>query len=251
MSYIEPAQDLSNPVPRVRRTGHFQRPASTSFQRTPYQNKRRSQNIEPSTNVFISYIPPDFTEQDLRNLCSQYGEIICSKIMINLQTGQSKCFGFVKFKDLSQATAAIKGINGMQVRNKKLLAKYAESQEKKETVSRMLFIKRIPIFVDTNTVISLFSRFGDILSVSPCHKIEGPEQKYWGCFIQYPSIQSATAAIDEMNNQIIAPGTMPIHVTYADESRHIGQYFTPPPPVATPDFAVQEPRNLLPSFFFN
>ena len=241
--------DLSKPAPRQRRTNRFQRPASTSFQSTHFQNKRRSQVIEPSTNVFISYIPPDFTEQDLRNLCSQFGEIICSKIMINLETGQSKCFGFVKFKDLSQSTAAINGINGLQIGNKTLLAKYAESQEKKETVSKMLFIKRIPLFVDTNAIVQLFSRFGTILSVSPCHKFEGPEQKYWGCFVQYPSIQSATAAIDAMNNQIIAPGTMPIHVTYAYESRHSGSYAFPPR-VQTPEFTTEEQRNLLPSFFF-
>ena len=243
--------DLSHPAPRQRRINRFQRPASTSFQRNQFPNKRRSQVIEPSTNVFISYIPPDFTEQDLRNLCSQYGEIICSKIMINLETGQSKCFGFVKFKDLSQSTAAINGINGMQIGNKILLAKYAESQEKKETVSRMLFIKRIPLFVDINAIVQLFSRFGEILSYSPCNKFEGPEQKYWGCFVQYPSIQSAKAAIDEMNNKIIAPGTMPIHVTYAYENRHSGSFIMPPRVQTPPEFTTEEQRNLLPSFFFN
>ena len=86
----------------------------------------RSTNIEPSTNVFINYIPAEYTEADLRRLCSEYGEIMTSKIMINLETGQSKCFGFVRFKTLQQAQAAIQGLNGRPVGNKILLAKYAE-----------------------------------------------------------------------------------------------------------------------------
>ena len=114
----------------------------------------------------------------------------------------------------------------------------------------MLFIKRIPLFVDLDKIVELFSRFGPVLSASPCHKVEGTEQKYWGCFLQYPSIQSASDAVDQMNNQIISPGTMPIHVTYADETRPGGSFYNPPAPITPPEFTPQDQMNLLPSFFF-
>lgn len=241
------------PVAQPRARGGFrgQRPQSESFQRSPMPGRRpRSQVITPSTNVFINYIPPRFTEQDLRDLCSQYGEIISSKIMINLETGQSKCFGFVKFRELSQAHAAIQAIDGMPIGNKRLLAKYAESQEKHEQLSPMLYIKHLPLSIDANGVYQIFSRFGEIENVSP-HTIDSTDPQYWRCFVRYTTQQAATEAM-AMNNQIIVEGSRPIHVKYADEARLSGS-FAYPPTGSTPSTPQneEEQRKFLPSFFFN
>ena len=240
------------PAGKPHRPDYNQRTTSDSY-RPPEQPKRsRSQVIEPSTNVFISYIPPEFTEQDLRNLCSKYGEILCSKIMINLETGQSRCFGFVRFKELSQSTAAIRGIDGMEIGNKKLLAKYAESQEKKEIVSNTLFVKRIPLSVDIDLVQQLFSRFGTIISVLPQYSTDSIEPIYWRCFIRYTNKSSATLALDSMNNQIISHGTMPIHVTYADDSkRNLNTSTIPQNIIYQQEIPAEDQRNLLPRFFFD
>lgn len=208
--------------PRPRKPG-FQRMARGTMQvaqgRVPVARQRpKSTNITPSANVFINYIPAEFTEADLRELCSQFGEIVCSKIMINLETGQSKCFGFVKFATLAQAQAAIKGLNGREIGSKRLLAKYAESRERQETVSTMIYVKRLPITISPDFVAQLFSRFGHILSVTP-HVMESIDPQYWRCFVQFSTYNAAAAAIASMNNQIIVAGSRPIHVRYADESR--------------------------------
>jgi len=221
------------------------RPTSEVFEREKtIRHRPRSQNIEPSTNVFVNYIPPEFTENDLRNLCSNYGDIVCSKIMINLETGQSKCFGFVRFAGLQEAQAAIRGINGMTIGNKRLLAKYAESHEKKERVSTMLYIKRLPLSVKENDVIRVFSPFGEILQITP-HTLDSVDPHYWRCFLQFVNQDSATKAMAMMNNQIIAPNTRPIHVRYADEQRLSGTFMVPT------GFSEQDELHLLPSFLFN
>ena len=181
----------------------------------------RSTNIEPSTNVFINYIPAEYTEADLRRLCSEYGEIMTSKIMINLETGQSKCFGFVRFKTLQQAQAAIQGLNGRPVGNKILLAKYAESHEKKERASMTIYIKRLPMTINPANVTQMFSQFGEIIQIVP-HILDTIDPQYWRCFVRYTTFESAAAAISAMNNQIVTPNTRPIHVRYADESRLSG-----------------------------
>ena len=227
--------------------GRRGRPQSEYIQRTTFGTRRpRSQVIEPSPNVFINYIPPNYTEADLRALCSQYGEIVSSKIMINLETGQSKCFGFVKMRDINQAAAVIRGIDGMVIGNKTLLAKYAESQERRERLSTMLYIKRLPMSVSTQDVVRLFCRFGTILQISP-HNVDNIEPQYWRCFIQFETQAQATQAMNVMNNQIIAEGTIPIHVRYADESRLSGTFVVPP---TAPLTTEEQQRNILPSFFF-
>lgn len=218
-----------SPRPRPNRNrNRGTRPVSQQIQRNSAipRARPRSYAIEPSNNVFISYIPPNYTEAHLRELCSPYGEIVCSKIMINLETGQSKCFGFVKFRELSQARAAIEGINGMKIENKVLLAKYAQSHEREEKASSMLYIKRLPLSVTTTNVMSIFSRFGEILQVTP-HSIDAVDPMYWRCFVQFANEETATRAMNEMNNKIICEGTRPIHVRYADETRLSGRFVVP------------------------
>jgi RNA recognition motif-containing protein len=196
--------------------------------------------------VFVNYIPAEFTEADLRSLCAPYGTILCSKIMINLETGESKCFGFVRFSSLPEAHAAIQGLNGRQIGAKRLLAKYAESREKKERASTMLYVKRLPVAVSQARIAELFAAFGEIVELTP-HVLDAAEPQFWRCVIRYSNFAAAAAAIAAMNNQIIAPDTRPIHVRYADESRMSGSFV---------ERAMQlpsvldgaDPAHLLPSF---
>jgi RNA recognition motif-containing protein len=194
----------------------------------------------------VNYIPADFTEADLCALCASYGTILCSKIMINLDTGESKCFGFVRFTSLQEAHAAIQGLNGRPIGGKRLLAKYAESREKKERASTMLYVKRLPVTVPEDRVMELFGAFGEILDLTP-HVLNAPDPQFWRCVIRYARFGSAAAALSAMNNQIIAPDTRPIHVRYADESRMSASWVERPmqcPSVIDAPDAMQ----LLPSF---
>ncbi|KAH0795801.1 sex-lethal isoform X5 [Histomonas meleagridis] len=215
------------PKPRFKPTSLKNNRGSGAYQR-PHGSRSRpcSTNIEPSTNVFINYIPAEFTEKDLQDLCSQFGKIVRSKVMINLETGQSKCFGFVRFETLQQAQAAIRGLNGLQIGQKQLLAKYAQSKEKQEQVSATVYIKRLPLTVDVPYVQNIFSKFGQIVQITP-HMFDLIDPQSWRCIIRYTNCQSATDAIAAMNNQIIFAGSKPIHVRYADETRMSYSSFLP------------------------
>jgi RNA recognition motif-containing protein len=169
--------------------------------------------------------------------------------MINLETGESKCFGFVRFSALPEAQAAIHGLNGRQIGSKRLIAKYAESREKEERLSTMIYIKRLPHAIDLYAVTDLFAQYGQIFQIQP-QMGPGGHTDFWRCVVQYDSIRSATAAIGAMNNQVVVEGTKPIYVCYADEKRMSAGPF----PVARPQgevcdlFDEQDPSQLLPSF---
>jgi hypothetical protein len=196
--------------------------------------------------VFINYIPAEFTESDLCALCREYGTILCSKIMINLETGQSKCFGFVRFSSLGEAKAAIDGLNGRQIGAKRLLAKYAESCEKRDRASTMLYVKRLPMAVQMQDLAALFGRFGEILDITQ-HVLDSIDPQFWRCVVRYREIGAAARALAAMNNQIIAPDTRPIHVRFADEARMSGSFLIRPPPMPA---LIDQPdaAQLLPSF---
>jgi hypothetical protein len=198
-------------------------------------------------NVFINYLPRNFSEAELRALCSEYGTIVCSKIMINLDTGESKGFGFVRFSTLEEAQAAIEGLNGRRVQTKRLLAKFAESREKQDRASELLYVKRLPLTVDQRTAVELFTRFGEIVEIIP-HVLDSVDPQFWRLLIRYANERSAAAALARMNNEIIAPGTRPIHVRYADLARINGNLQQLIPIDVPPLVEDDGPAQLLPSF---
>jgi polyadenylate-binding protein len=173
--------------------------------------------------------------------------------MINLETGQSKCFGFIRFSTLQEAQAAIHGLNGHQIGSKRLLVKYAESRERSEPVSSAIYVKRLPLTIDVNGVAQLFSAFGKIMDITP-HSFDSVDPQFWRCIIRYTTVNAAAAAIKNMNNQIVASGSRPIHVRYADESRMSGGSFAGhggAMPVPEEWTGEPDPRRLLPSFLFD
>jgi ELAV like protein 2/3/4 len=196
-------------------------------------------------------MPAEFTEAHLRSLCEPYGRITCSKIMINLETGQSKCFGFVRFSDLQEAQAAIRGLNGLQIGGKRLLAKYADSREKTARASPMVYVKRLPTAADRDRVAERFGAYGEIVDMTP-PVLDAVDPQFWTCVITYSTIDAATTAVAEMNNQIVLPGTRPIHVRFADQSRMSGSFMVRGAVIHVPPLIEDEDaRRLLPSFFFN
>lgn len=232
------------------RSEFYSKQKSNQFDSTKIvgNSKRRpySHQINPCTNLFVNYLPPEFTDADLRKLFAPYGHIICSKVMVNLETGESKCFGFVRLENLADAQNAISSLNGMQVGRKRLLVKYAESKEKPDPESDLIYIKQIPIQINKDDIANLFAPYGKILQIVP-HNID-INPYVWRCFVRYETIHSASKAIEEMNNKIVIPDTKPLYVRYAETTcipNHTNVLY---PENQTSEIDEIDEKMLLPSF---
>lgn len=64
--------------------------------------------------LFVGNLPYEFTEDDLRNLFSSYGEVAYAKIISDRDTGRSKGFGFVELPE-DVALTAMSEVNGKEV----------------------------------------------------------------------------------------------------------------------------------------
>ena len=62
--------------------------------------------------LFVGNLPFSATEDELRQMFGQYGEIVDLKLIIDRMTGRSKGFAFVEFADEATAQAAIEAMNG-------------------------------------------------------------------------------------------------------------------------------------------
>jgi RNA recognition motif-containing protein len=62
-------------------------------------------------NIFVSNLNFKVKSEDLKNLFSQYGEVVSSKVITDKFSGRSRGFGFVEMKNDSDGQKAIDDLN--------------------------------------------------------------------------------------------------------------------------------------------
>ena len=71
-------------------------------------------------NIYVANIPFKASEDELRELFEQHGEVSSAKIITDRETNRSRGFGFVEMTDASAAEQAIGELNGFNFMGKDL-----------------------------------------------------------------------------------------------------------------------------------
>jgi RNA recognition motif-containing protein len=74
----------------------------------------------PGTSVYVGNLPFNTTWFDLKDLSSQFGQVLRADVSTDRNTGQSRGFGTVRFADSDSATAAIAALNDVEFQGRKL-----------------------------------------------------------------------------------------------------------------------------------
>ena len=80
-------------------------------------------------NIYVGNLPYKITENDLRDLFAQYGEVTSVSMIKDKMTGQSKGFGFVDMPDGAEGNAAINGLNEQAVQGRNIKVNEAKPRE--------------------------------------------------------------------------------------------------------------------------
>lgn len=86
-----------------------------------------SQDVNNS-KIYIGNLPYSITEDRLRELCGEFGEITYAKVITDRRTGRSKGFGFVEFASEEAAQAAIEALHGNPLEERELVVNIARPQ---------------------------------------------------------------------------------------------------------------------------
>lgn len=78
-------------------------------------------------SIYVGNLPFSATEDDVRNLFSQYGDVHNVKLINDRDTGRPRGFGFVGMSD-NEADVAIESINGTEMGGRTL--RVNEAREK-------------------------------------------------------------------------------------------------------------------------
>ena len=82
-------------------------------------------------NIFVAKLSSETTKEDLANVFGQYGEVTSSKVIIDHETQESKCFGFVEMSDDSEARLAINELEGSDLNGRPMVVKEARPREER------------------------------------------------------------------------------------------------------------------------
>ena len=79
-------------------------------------------------NIYVGNLPFSLTEEELRGIFSEYGEVETANIIIDRETGRSKGFGFVEMPDQAGAESAIEALNDSSVNGRNIKVNQARSK---------------------------------------------------------------------------------------------------------------------------
>jgi RNA recognition motif-containing protein len=88
-----------------------------------------------SRKLYVGNIPFQAEEEDLKKFFSTIGEVVSVKIIVDLQTGHSRGFGFVEMASEEEAKKAIAELSGTAFMEKNVVVNEAIPQRARERKS--------------------------------------------------------------------------------------------------------------------
>lgn len=89
-----------------------------------------------STRLYVGNISFKVTEDDVKDLFSQAGEVVSVKLIKDAATGRLRGFGFVEMASKEEAQKAISMFNGNALMDRNIVVNEAKPQERREERGR-------------------------------------------------------------------------------------------------------------------
>jgi len=172
---------------------------------------------EEGTNLIVNYIPKAWTENELRQLFFQHGNVVFCKIVRNRVTKQSECYGFVRYDLEESAENAINALNGYQVQNKRLKVAISKPSSKGPEKAN-LYVAGFPSEWTEEQLSELVTDYGTPVETKILYDKLTQKSKRCG-FVRMKTYDEATAASRALNGKSQADGGKPLVVRFADRPR--------------------------------
>ena len=85
--------------------------------------------IDLSKKLYVGNLAYSCTEDRLREIFEEHGEVASAALVMDRETGRPRGFGFVEFNDDNNARAAIEALNGQNIDGRDLTVNEAKPRE--------------------------------------------------------------------------------------------------------------------------
>ncbi|TVU08003.1 hypothetical protein EJB05_41385 [Eragrostis curvula] len=195
--------------------------------------KRRSDREVKFTNVYIKNLPPEFSDDDLRQQFAPFGEITSAAVMRDAE-GASRGFGFVNFEKPESAAEAVQKLNGKSISDKVLYVGRAQKKEERRAELRAkfehrrngkverfpglnLYLKNLDDSINDEKLKKLFQEFGE---VSSCKVMVDAQGRSKGSgFVSFTTAAAGYNAINGMHGKMMANKPLYVGLAQRKEER--------------------------------
>ena len=82
-------------------------------------------------NIYVGNLSYSVTDEELRELFVEFGEVASANVIMDKFSGQSKGFGFVEMPQQADAEAAIRALNEQDVKGRRIKVNQARPKEER------------------------------------------------------------------------------------------------------------------------
>lgn len=173
--------------------------------------------MKAATNLIVNYLPPDMSEEDVRNLFSRVGHIQSCKLIKDKLSQASLGYAFVNYTTALDAEKAIQSLNGLPMQNKIIKVSYARPSSV-QIKNANLYIAYLPKTYAQGDLDAMFRPFGTIITSKILIDSETGLSRGVG-FVRYDKHSEAQAAISALNGKVLPGCSQPILVKFANQSK--------------------------------
>ncbi|KAK9454107.1 RNA-binding domain-containing protein, partial [Dipodascopsis uninucleata] len=172
--------------------------------------------------LFVGRLSWNIDEEWLAQEFSAMGEVVSARIVTDKGSGKSKGFGYVDFADAESAKKALEEMQGKEIDGRPINLDFSNPRpddgasgqrvarnradqygDKPSDPSDTLFLGNLSFSVDQDTLFKTFGEYGNVINVRlPTHP-ETEQLKGFG-YVQFGSVEEATAALEALNGVPIA-----------------------------------------------
>lgn len=80
-------------------------------------------------NIYVGNLNYTVTEDELRGIFEEFGQVESAKIILDKLSGRSKGFGFVEMTDEDAGKEAVEELNGADLRGRNIKVNFANERE--------------------------------------------------------------------------------------------------------------------------
>jgi len=187
-----------------------------------HHNEEYPAESNEQCNLIVNYLPHDIDDNTLKDLFSEWGEIVMTKVVRDKNTKKSLGYGFVKFQHEEEALYAIQKMNGFQIDHKFLKVSVARPPSL-EIRNCKLYVTNLPKDYSEMEIMELFSEFGQIIE---CRLLKDKMTKLnkGVAFVQFNLKSQANNALS-LNGYVLDGSNRGLVVKYAEDQHKKKELF--------------------------
>ncbi|OAF67246.1 Polyadenylate tail-binding protein [Intoshia linei] len=180
---------------------------------------------EGCSSLYVGDLSINVTEENLKQLFGQYGELISVRILRHNTGTKVLSYAYVNFSNSESASNAMCKLNYdiLNGKSMRIMWSHRDPSFRKSGIGNV-FIKNLDKSVDQKTLYTTFSHFGAISSCKVVTNEVGASKGY--AFVHFFDVNDAKVAINRLDGTIITDDSKPVHLSeFVPRSKRTGRIF--------------------------